>query len=263
MLPWQRFSQWQLAHKLWDMSPEALSSERQCVLEQQLASQWQLEQAVVDAALQHQPVLSEALTLAVADSLEADLGELRLSEADRQSVIVHHTLMEWQMEQVSALVSEPTLAEVNDWYQRHADRFCRPEQRLARHLLLTVDGGEEKIVKAQILTLWDKLTCGGETFAALAERYSQCPTAMQGGELGWVSRGLLFAPLELTLFSLPSGALSEPVATDLGWHLLLCEAVRSETPLTREEALPKVFQHLLHQRKKQQQRAWLRRLMCA
>lgn len=263
MLPWQRFSQWQLAHKLWNMSPETLSPERKRALERQLASQLQLEQAVVDAALQHQPTLSEALTLAVTEALDAALSEAGFSAVDRQAVILHHTLMEWQMAQVSAQVPEPTPADVDDWYQRHADRFCRPEQRLARHLLLTVDEGEEEIVKAQILTLRDKLTREGENFAALAERYSQCPTAMQGGVLGWVSRGLLFAPLEQALFTLPSGALSLPVATDLGWHLLQCEAVRPETPLAREDALPKVYQHLLHLRQKQQQRTWLRSLIHA
>ncbi len=260
MLAWQRFSQWQLAHKLWNRAPNTLSPERQRALERQLAPQLRLEQAVADAALQHRPVLSDALTAAVTDALAAELGEAGFSAIDRQAVILHHTLLEWQMAQVSALAAEPTSSEVDDWYQRHADRFCRPEQRLARHLLLTVDDGEEAAVKAQILTLWDKLTREGETFAALAERYSQCPTAMEGGVLGWVSRGLLFAPLEQALFVLPPGALSEPVATELGWHLLLCEAVRPETPLAREEALPKVFQHLLHQRQKQQQRAWLRSL---
>lgn len=88
------------------------------------------------------------------------------------------------MAQVSALATEPTSSEVDDWYQRHADRFCRLEQRLARYLLLTVDNGENAVVKTQILTLRDKLTRRGEPFAALAERYSQCPTAMEGGVLG-------------------------------------------------------------------------------
>lgn len=263
MLPWQRFSQWQLAHKLGNSAPEALSPEHQRKLERQLAPQLRLEQAVVDAARQHQPILSEALTLAVTEALEAALGEAGFSAADRDAVIRHHTLMEWQMAHVSVLAPEPTSADVDDWYQRHADRFLRPEQRLARHLLLTVDDGEDERVKAQILTLRDTLTREGETFAALAERYSQCPTAMQGGVLGWISRGLLFAPLEQALFTLPSGALSAPVATDLGWHLVLCEAVRAETPLPREEVLPKIYQLLLHQRQHQQQRQWLRSLGCA
>lgn len=263
MLAWQRFSQWQLAQKLWNRAPDTLTSERQRALERQLTPQLRLEQAVEDAAMRHQPALSDALTVAVTDALAAELVEAGFSAIDRQAVILHHTLMEWQMAQVSARVAEPTSSEVDDWYQRHADRFCRPEQRLARHLLLTADDGEAAVVKAQILTLRDKLTREGETFAALAERYSQCPTAMEGGVLGWVSRGLLFAPLEQALFVLPPGRLSEPVATDLGWHLLLCEAIRPETPLAREDALPKVFQHLLHQRQKQQQRAWLRSLIDA
>lgn len=260
MLAWQRFSQWQLAQKLWNRAPDTLSPERQRALQRQLASQLRLEQAVEDAALQHRPTLSDALTAAVTDALATELVEAGFSATERQAVILHHTLMEWQMAQVSALATEPTSSEVDDWYQRHADRFCRPEQRLARHLLLTVDDGEDAVVKAQILTLRDKLTRGGEPFAALAERYSQCPTALEGGVLGWVSRGLLFAPLEQALFVLPANTLSEAVATELGWHLLLCEAIRPETPLAREDALPKVFQHLLHQRQKQQQRAWLRSL---
>ena len=72
----------------------------------------------------------------------------------------------------------------------------------------------------------------GEDFAALAAEYSDdVGSGLQGGDLGWFSRGMMVAPFEETAFSLPVGEVSEPVKTDFGYHLIEVTA--------RDEARPK------------------------
>ncbi|MEI7265968.1 nitrogen fixation protein NifM [Pectobacterium versatile] len=261
MLAWQRFSEWRLAQKMWNTTPTQLPVDRQRLLQQQLARQLLLEQAVVDAAQKSAAAMTPELVQAVTHELEPDLRQSGFSAADRTAVIRHHVLMAGQLASISDRVPLPTSAEVEHWYQRHTARFCRPEQRLTRHILLTTGDDDAEAVNRQLLVLHRQLQSDTAAFATLAERHSQCPTALEGGLLGWVSRGLLFVPLDQVLFTLHEGELSAPVVTDIGWHLLLCEAIRPEMPMAQEDALAKAYDHLLLQRQKEQQRQWLAQLM--
>jgi len=65
----------------------------------------------------------------------------------------------------------------------------------------------------------------GGSFEALASEYSSDPSGKEhGGDLGLVSRGELFLPLEEALFALSVGEVSQPVETPFGIHLLKSEA---------------------------------------
>ncbi len=60
------------------------------------------------------------------------------------------------------------------------------------------------------------------TFANAAKRYSMDPSsAVNGGELGWYRRGGGFVPeFERAVFSLKPGAISDPVETPFGYHVI-------------------------------------------
>lgn len=60
----------------------------------------------------------------------------------------------------------------------------------------------------------------GLPFAEAATKRSLAPEAVRGGDLGWVARGELLAPLEQVAQALPLRTLGGPVQTDWGWHLL-------------------------------------------
>lgn len=69
------------------------------------------------------------------------------------------------------------------------------------------------------VTLKQKIA-GGESFADLARAHSRCPSGQNGGNLGVFGRGQMVAPFENATFELPVGAISEPVQTQFGWHLI-------------------------------------------
>ena len=61
----------------------------------------------------------------------------------------------------------------------------------------------------------------GADFATLASRHSGDPgSGPRGGDMGTFGRGQMLAPIDSAVFGLQPGALSDPVATDLGYHLL-------------------------------------------
>ena len=64
------------------------------------------------------------------------------------------------------------------------------------------------------------MTKSGQDFAALARTHSECPSARNGGSLGWFSRGQMVKEFEDAAFSGSKGDIVGPVKTQFGWHLI-------------------------------------------
>lgn len=153
--------------------------------------------------------------------------------------------------------------EVRDYYDANPERFHRPERRRVRHLLVTVNpefaDNTEAAARTRIETYAEMLH-GGAAFAALAQRHSECPTAMQGGEVGTVGPGALYPEIEALAFSLPAGGWGGPVRTELGWHLVACEAIEPEDDVDFDDAEAAIRDHLGKIARRAAQVAWLRAL---
>lgn len=129
--------------------------------------------------------------------------------------------------------------EVERYLERHPERFVRPAQVHARHLLLRVPTpDDEPQVRAQIADL-HRQAASGRDFADLARQYSQDATAARGGDLGYFAREDVVPEFAAAAFALAPGALSDPVRSRYGWHLIRIEATRAAAALPRDEALAK------------------------
>jgi parvulin-like peptidyl-prolyl isomerase len=74
--------------------------------------------------------------------------------------------------------------------------------------------------RARLLEIRKQLVAGAD-FDALALKYSQDPSVSSNkGHLGFISRGQFVKPFEDAAFALPVGAVSEPVVTEFGLHLI-------------------------------------------
>lgn len=93
----------------------------------------------------------------------------------------------------------------------------------------------------------------GEDFAALAEANSDdSETAPRGGELGWTSRGQFATTFEEVAFSLKPGETSEPVVSQLGWHVVKVLDVQR----SYEEALEEIEGNLVEERRQAAFQDW-------
>ncbi|HIF37936.1 MAG TPA: hypothetical protein EYQ69_01565 [Gemmatimonadetes bacterium] len=80
---------------------------------------------------------------------------------------------------------------------------------------------------AEAERLLEMAMTGEQTFAELATRFSDGPSAQSGGELGWIRRdGSMVSEFEEEAFKLSPGRISSPVETEFGYHLILLERVR-------------------------------------
>jgi peptidyl-prolyl cis-trans isomerase D len=110
------------------------------------------------------------------------------------------------------------------FYEEEQARFQTEEQRHARHILFT---GDDAVAEQRAREALDRLAAG-EDFEALAVELSDDGgTKNQGGDLGWVGRGLLVGPFEDALFAMEAGGVEGPVKTNFGYHLIKLDEVRS------------------------------------
>ena len=62
---------------------------------------------------------------------------------------------------------------------------------------------------------------GGADFSELARMHSRCPSGKEGGTLGRFARGEMVREFDAVVFGdLAVGAVSEPVKTQFGFHLI-------------------------------------------
>jgi parvulin-like peptidyl-prolyl isomerase len=70
----------------------------------------------------------------------------------------------------------------------------------------------------------------GSDFAELAAQYSICPSSVDGGNLGWMSRGQAVMPFLEAAYQLSPAGMSGVVETNMGYHIIELIAVRNLSP---------------------------------
>ncbi len=114
------------------------------------------------------------------------------------------------------IVAEDEIDEALERIKENADK----PTNLVSQIFLSVDSPQdESEVRANIQRLYEQLT-GGTPFTALAQQYSQDSAASSGGDLGWVQAGQLSPEVEEALAAMPVGAVSQPIRSAEGYHIV-------------------------------------------
>lgn len=121
----------------------------------------------------------------------------------------------------------------------------------ARHILLKEEDEAKKVIA--------EVAKDPSKFADLAKEHSTGPSGPQGGDLGWFAEEQMVEPFSKAVVALENGAYSkEPVKTQFGWHVILREDSRKQTP-PPFEAIKEQLRPALQQQKIQQMLEALRK----
>jgi peptidyl-prolyl cis-trans isomerase C len=117
-----------------------------------------------------------------------------------------------------------TESDLERCYVENRDFFDDTKVR-ASHIVLRLPAGtnasERQAAREKLLTIRKEITAGKLDFAAAAVKYSQCPTAPKGGDLGLIPRKFVAdEPFAKAAFALPVGQVSDVVQTEIGLHLI-------------------------------------------
>ncbi|HHY81164.1 MAG TPA: peptidylprolyl isomerase [Clostridiales bacterium] len=106
---------------------------------------------------------------------------------------------------------EVTPEEAFDYYKAHRNDFKSQESIQAKHILVDDAAKAEQIY-------WDLKK--GLFFEEAAKKYSLCPSASAGGDLGYFTRGQMVPEFEKAAFALQVNEISRPVKTQFGYHII-------------------------------------------
>ena len=121
--------------------------------------------------------------------------------------------------------------ELKKRYEAEKQRFQKAEQRLVSHILINVPKNATPEQQKAALEKADKIAAEAtpENFAKLAAQDSEdLGSKRQGGDLGWLEKGVANPAFDSALFALQKGQVSKPVLSpDEGYHIIYLRDVRA------------------------------------
>ncbi len=163
------------------------------------------------------------------------IRELLMQEARRLDIVPHPLTEDGRRETDEEAIMrglidrEVVVPKADDetcrrYYERHPSQFRSPDIYEAAHILFAaVADDKDAYAKARVEAedVLAALLERPESFATMAETYSTCSSAAQGGNLGQITTGQTTPEFEQALVALSPGELcAAPVATRYGFHII-------------------------------------------
>lgn len=160
---------------------------------------------------------------------DKDSREIRLTlENDRRLMKASQAV-----EELSAqAIGEDEIAASYD--DRYADADMGMEYD-ASHILVETEEAAVNLI--------DKLQAGAD-FVELAKEFSTGPSGPGGGALGWFGLGMMVPPFEAAVVAMEKGAISSPVKTDFGWHVIKLNDTRAISAPALDEVRGEIIAEL-------------------
>ena len=146
------------------------------------------------------------------------LDEAQLRERISKGLIIRRLLHREVIRQIK--VSE---REMQAFYKKHPDFFIRRDEIRVRQIFIAADRSEDASSRGQALlriqSIQNQLKQGAN-FTVLALEYSEDPSKVRGGDLGYLERSEMIPAFADAAFALEPGQISDIVETPLGYHLI-------------------------------------------
>jgi peptidyl-prolyl cis-trans isomerase C len=147
--------------------------------------------------------------------------------------------------------TEVSEKEARIFFENNPHFFKKPEEVKASHILIqytSEDGQERKLAAKQKIESIQKKLAAGEDFAELAKSFSEGPSSVNGGDLGYFNRKKMVKPFADAAFALNPGQISTIVETRFGFHLIKVIDKKPKSSYAFDNIKPQLIE-MLHKRK--------------
>jgi peptidyl-prolyl cis-trans isomerase C len=129
-------------------------------------------------------------------------------------------------------------------YDDAVKQMGNEEEVHARHILFRVanpaDEKASKEAQDKVKAVIERLK-KGEDFAKLANELTEDPSGRKdGGDLGYFTKDQMVPEFSTVAFKLDKGAISDPIKTQFGWHVLKVEDKRKKQPPEFDKVKPQL-----------------------
>ena len=133
--------------------------------------------------------------------------------------------------------------DVKDYYDKHKEEFVPTVQIKASHILVKTEDEAKKVL--------ERLK-KGEKFADIAKAVSiDKGSAVNGGDLGYFSKGQMVPEFEKAAASLKVGEISIPVKTQFGYHIIKVTDKKKGAPVEFDKIKGMISQKLSGEKQKE------------
>jgi peptidylprolyl isomerase len=133
--------------------------------------------------------------------------------------------------------------DLKSFYNKNRDlMFKQPAEVKARHILVKTEAEAKKLINQLRKVPKNKLEA---KFIELAKEHSIGPSKIDGGELGWFSKGKMIPTFSEAAFNLNKGNITlKPVKTRFGYHIIYVEDKKSGGYISFDKVKDKISKQL-------------------
>lgn len=203
----------------------------------------------------------DSVAVAMSDGQDAlDGGNLGWRKLSEIPTLFSDVVRDYDIDQVSDIITSPSGYHIIKLKGKRNSETVMLEQTKVRHILVAPS---ELLTEKEALARLEQLRLrleNGDDFEQIARTNSDDRgSALQGGDLGWVSPGQMVPQFEEVMQATPVGELSAPFRTEFGWHVLQVLDKRQYDG-TDEVKRAKAREAIMERKREEANQDWLRRL---
>lgn len=262
-----------VATERFKLNPQWLSEQQMQEVSTQVEQLFRIQTAVLRSKLGVQTCIhDDELTQAINQVLEgypsaeqyhSALQGQQLSESELKLALKDELRCNKVLEKISSDVPELSEAAALEHYQANQEKFVRPGLWELSQILITVNSDYEENHRepafARIQTAKEELKQA--EFSQVALKYSECPSAVNDGYLGWCEEPKLFPQIVQQLPTLELMEISSAIETEVGFHLVRVHSVRPGGQVPFEQVFPYLKQKHQQRVKAYIQKQWITQLL--
>jgi len=151
--------------------------------------------------------------------LERDGMTLDTLRKDMRNHLTRMKLVQRDIKSRVAVTDE----EIGEYYRKHREDYEGKEAVRVRQILLSLPKGADPAAKAKLAADANQIRkrlLDGEPFVQLSAAYSQGPAAAEGGDIGYIEKGMILPEVEEVAFTLPVNQISTVIESPVGFHII-------------------------------------------
>ncbi len=175
------------------------------------------------------------------EEYEDYIGSHKLTRVRYEIALKENILISKFLDKFNTFIKEQVSQDIGDFVDKHSDIFACCHQARVYNILIadkSIDGYKKAInIRDSINTL--------EDFENMADKYSECPSNVKCGDMGYVIPNVLIKELDDIIFDINLNEVSLPIKSEFGHHLILVTERCQGTNLNQHERKDFMFDCLI------------------
>ncbi|MCK4519407.1 MAG: peptidylprolyl isomerase [Candidatus Omnitrophica bacterium] len=152
--------------------------------------------------------------------------------------------------------------EASRYYEEHRNEFKVPRQLMVKTILIRKAGENPESqaeLQKKIKEIHKKIKEGSD-FSKIAREYSEDPSAVDGGDMGYIEKGQMMKKIDDLLFSLEPEEISDVIETGIGYHIFQVVEIKEAEVRPFKEVRLSIKEKLFQEKARDRMNEWMNSL---